>query len=245
MSVLRVFVNLLIMAAELALIVAVAWLGYHYPLAFAGLTAAVSLFLGLRLEYARLSHEFPFYFGRPLSGRWFLAHIVSGTDAFVKALLAGVMALITFSGTDQDRLFWVAIIFAAVTFAGSSLLRRLSISLDARPSRWGYFRLAAPLGLLFSLALSFFPALSFANIGYKVIFDLPARPSVAQASEVLFILKQKFDALIVTVLSSFMPLDVARVAGALVSVNVLSGFVIALYAVVIAEMVKFFEERTP
>ena len=245
MGVLRFLVNLLIMALELALIAGIAWLGYHYPLIFAGLTVALSLILGLSLEYARLAHEFPFYFGRPLTGRWFIAHLVAGTDAFVKALLAGVMALITFSGTDQERLLWVAIIFAVATFAGTSLLRRLHISLNAKPSRWGYFRLAAPLGLLFSLALSFFPALSFTDIGYKVIFDLPARPSVAQASEVLFILKQKFDALIVLLLSSFMHPDVAKIVGSVVSVNVLSGFVIALYAVVIAELVKFLEERRP
>lgn len=238
MAVLRILANIIILAAELALVAGIAWAGYHYPVYFAAATVAVSLVLALMLEFARLSHEFPFYFGRSLSGLAVWARIVAFVDGLIKALLAGVMALLTFSGTDPERLMWVAIVFGVAVFAGSSLLRRLSISLDARPSRWGYFRLAAPLGLLFSLALSFLPAPSFADIGFKVIFDLPAKPSVAQVSEVLFVLKQKFDALIVLVLSGFMPIDMARVLGAFVSVNVLSGFVIALYAVVIAELVR-------
>ncbi len=244
MIILRFLMNLIIMAAELALIAAVAWLGYHYPLYFAILTVLISLGLGLWLEFARLKHEFPFYFDRPISGHLFFLHFVAFIDTLVKALLAGMMALLTFSGTNQDRLFWIAIIFSVTVFAGSSLLRRLSISLNARPSRWGYFRLAAPLGLLFSLAISFLPRPSFADIGYKVIFDLPKVPTVAQASEVLFVLKQKFDALIESVLAAFMNADLAKILGALVSVNVLSGFVIALYAVMIAEFIRAAETKT-
>jgi len=243
MMILRFLMNILIMAVELALIGASAWLGYHFPLFFAILTVAISLTLGLWMEYARLIHEFPFYFERPLSGHALFLRLIAFLDTLVKALLAGMMALLTFSGTNTDRLFWVAIIFAAVVFAGSSLLRRLSISLEAHPSRWGYFRLAAPLGLLFSLALSFLPRASFADIGYKVIFDLPMRPSISQASEVLFVLKQKFDALIETVLAVFMNADVAKILSAIVSVNVLSGFVIAIYAVIVAEIIRFLEQR--
>ncbi len=237
----RIIVNAFIMAAELASIAAVAWLGYHFPIPFAILTVLVSLGLGIWLEFARLAHEYPFYFDRSISGHTLILRAVAGLDTLVKALLAGVMALLTFSGTDTDRLYWIAIIFAVVTFAGSSLLRRLSISFKARPSRWGYFRLAAPLGLLFSLAVSFLPRVSFADIGFKVLFDLPERPSIAQASEILFILKQKFDELIQTVLAGFMNVEAAQILGALVSVNVLSGFVIALYAVLIAEAVRFAE----
>jgi len=243
MMILRFLMNILIMAVEFALIGACAWLGYHFPLYFAILTVTISLALGIWMENARLIHEYPFYFERPLSGHALFLRLIAFLDTLVKALLAGMMALLTFSGTNTERLFWVAIIFAGVVFAGSSLLRRLSISLEAHPSRWGYFRLAAPLGLLFSLALSFLPRPSFADIGYKVIFDLPQNPSISQASEVLFILKQKFDALIETVLAVFMNADVAKILSAIVSVNVLSGFVIALYAVLVAEIVRFFEQR--
>ena len=78
-----------------------------------------------------------------------------------------------------------------------------------------------------------------------IVFDLPAKPSISQASEVLFVLKQKFDAMIVLALSGFMSPEAAQLAGTLVSVNVLSGFVIAIYAVLIAEAVRWLEEASP
>jgi len=243
MIVLRVFVNLLILTAEIGAIIAIAWVGLHYPLPFAASTAGLALLTGLWLEHARLKHELPFYFRSGWTGSGLWVRLVSFLDALVKSILAGMMALLTFSGTDPERLSWVAIVFAIVLFAGVSLLRRLSISLAAQPSRWGYFRLAAPLGLLFSFALSFLPELSFADIGLTILLDLPERPTINQASEVLFILKQKFDALITALLSGYMPPDVARFASALLSVNILTGFVIALYAMTIASVVRWIETR--
>lgn len=245
MIVLRFIVNAAILGLEIGLIAAAAWLGLHHPLEFAALTASLTLVFGLVLEHARLRHDLPFYFGTGFSGHALFARVMALIDAMVKALLAGLMALLTFSGTDQDRLTWVAIFFAVSTFAGSSLLRRLSMSLNAKPSRWGYFRLAAPLGLLFSVALSFLPAQSFADIGMTILFDLPAKPSISQASEVLFVLKQKFDAMIVLLLSGLMDPDLARAAGAFLSVNVLTGFVIAIYAMLIAEAVRWLEDAAP
>ena len=50
-------------------------------------------------------------------------------------------------------------------------------------------------------------------------------------------LKQKFDALVAALLSWIVPVEWAQVLGAVVSVNVLTGFVVAIYAVLIAEMV--------
>ena len=140
---------------------------------------------------------------------------------------------------------WVSVIFGLCLFAGTSLLRRLSISFGAIPSRWGYFRLAAPLGLLFSAAISFLPAPSMSKLGTSLIFDLPGRPSLAQASETLFILKQKFDDIVVTLLSQFVGPGVAKVVGVLVSVNMLTGFVIGVFAVTIAEVVRRLEEASP
>lgn len=245
MIVIRFIVNAAILSFELGLVAASAWLGLHYPLIFAALTASMALGFGLVLEHARLRNELGFYFGQGFSGNALFIRFMALIDAVVKALLAGLMALLTFTGTDQDRLIWVAAFFATCVFAGSSLLRRLSNSLDARPSRWGYFRLAAPLGLLFSLALSLLPDKSFADISMTIIFDLPAKPSISEASEVLFVLKQKFDAMIVLLLSGFMSPDIAQIAGAFVSVNVLSGFVIAIYAVLIAETIRWLEAAGP
>lgn len=248
-ALIRILSNALIMVAEIAAVAAIAWVGYHHPFLFAGLTAGLSFVLGLGLEMARLRNELPFYFDRPAGYRFVLVPFVGFVEALMKAVLAGVAALFTFSGTDTGRLYWVAMVFAIVVFAGSSLLRVLSMRFNAHPARWGYFRLGTPLGLLFSAglavlaALALIPASSLSDIGWKIIWDMPAKPSLDQVSELVFQIKQAFDDFVVTILATVMERDWAKVAGVFVSVNVLAGFVASLYASIIATAVRWGEGR--
>jgi hypothetical protein len=248
MIILRILVNALIMAGELAAVVGVAAFAYHDPLLFAGVTAALSFVLGLRLEVARLRYELPFYFGGLVKRGRFLTGLVGLSEAVFKGVLAGVAALFTFSGTDPDRLYWVAVVFGVCVYAGASVLRFLSLRAEGLPLRWGYFRLAPALGLMFSgglallAAAAVLPSASVGDIGWRIIFDLPTHPSVEQMSELLFQIKQAFDDFIVTVMSVALDAWLARLIAVLVSVNVLSGFVSALYAALIATGVRRAEE---
>ena len=242
MIVVRFFVNLVILAIELASVACVAWLGYRYPFALAAVAGLLALAMGIALEQARLKNELGFYFGRAAGALSWVGASFAIVEGLVKALLAAVVTLVTFSGTDASRLQLVAVVFGVCVFAGSSLLRRLSMSLGANPARWGYFRLAAPLGLLYSAAVSFLPHPSMTDVGRRLIFDTPAKPNLAQASELLFILKQKFDDIVVGIIAQFIPLDWAKVAGVLVSVNMLTGFAIAVFSVAIAEIVRRLED---
>jgi len=251
MIVLRILLNGVIMAAEIGAVAAVAWFGLHYPFQFAAVTAGLSVLLGLRLETARLSFELPFYFEGTRSPRLLLVGLVGTVEALLKGVLAGLAALFTFGGTDSTRLFWVAVVFAIATYLGSTVLRSLSVSLRAQPWRWGYFRLAPPLGLAFSAGLAVLGAVgvlattSVGEIGWKLVWELPHKPSVSQVSELFFQLKQAFDDFIVTLLGTVMPHDWARIAGVFISVNVLTGFVASVYATVIASIVRTAEEGLP
>ena len=236
------------MAAELGAVVSVAAFAYHDPFLFAGVTAALSFVLGLRLEVARLRYELPFYFGGLVKRGTFLTGLVGLSEAVFKGVLAGVAALFTFSGTDSNRLYWVAVVFGVCVYAGASVLRLLSVRAEGLPLRWGYFRMAPALGLMFSAGLALLaaaavlPQASVGDIGWKIIFDLPTRPSVEQMSELLFQIKQAFDDFIVTVMSVGLDAGLARLIAIVVSVNVLSGFVSALYAALIATGVRRAEE---
>jgi len=248
MAVIRIILNGLIMAAEIAAVVAVAAFGYFHPFVFAALTAAVAFIVGLRLEYARISFEIPFYFEAGRVPRLWFAWLVGFGESFTKALLAGVAAVFTFAGTDSGRLFWVAVVFGISVYLGAWMLRSLSLRFSARPSRWGYFRLAAPLGVLFSAGITLLallgtiPLPSISDIGLKVIWEFPSQPSIEQVSELVFQLKQAFDDFVVKAISVFVPLDVARVIGIFISVNMLTGFVSALYASIIASVVRRAED---
>ncbi|MEM1307176.1 MAG: hypothetical protein AAGG99_06605 [Pseudomonadota bacterium] len=141
--------NLTALIVELALIAAIAWIGAYEPVIFAMAAAAVALSSGLYLEYARLSHEMPFYFGRQLSGlRAAIARVWSTSEAILKAALAGFVGLLTFSGTDQSRLEFQALLFAGCLLVGTTILTRISSTWGRGAVRWGYFRLSLPLGIL-------------------------------------------------------------------------------------------------
>ena len=88
-------------------------------------------------------------------------------------------------------------------------------------------------------------ASSVGDIGWKLVWELPAKPSVSQVSELFFQLKQAFDDFIVTLLSTVMGQEWARIVGVAVSVNVLTGFVASVYASLIAATVRTAEEGLP
>ena len=71
---------------------------------------------------------------------------------------------------------------------------------------------------------------------------MPAQPSVEQVSELIFQLKQAFDEFVVATLSVVVDPWLARAIGIVVSVNVLSGFVSALYAALVASGVRRAEQ---
>lgn len=243
MILVRFFLNILIVVIEVALAAGLAWLVWRSPLAFAALTTALALLLGLRLELERIAYEMGFYFERV--GRLGLALrlIVGSSEAVFKALLAGGVALITFSGTNPQRLQIVALIAAAIVFFASAGLRRMTLSLGVKPARWGYFRMGVPLGLAFSTAMAFFPAPSTAGLAWATI-DLPARPSIEKAGELLFGARLWVDNLIYNLISGAIGPEAARVASLLFNSNVLTGFVLAVHAVVLSEVVRVLEEGT-
>jgi hypothetical protein len=241
MFVIRVVGNVAIVALELAVIGAAAWLAWRTPAGFAGITSLLAFAIGLSLELARIDHEVPFYFERRgLISRLIRWPVSLGT-ALVRSLIAGGVALITFSGTASDRLWIMVAIFAAIVFVASSVLRRMAIDLGARPARWGYFRLAVPLGVVYSAATSFFPPPGSASLAWRTL-DLPARPIIAQAGELLFAVRLWIDDLIVRVLAVPLGPEAAQAAAILISSNVLSGFVLAVWAVAVSELVRVLEE---
>lgn len=242
MAILRLIFNVITVAAELALVGAAGWLAWQHPHWLAGLTAVLAMGLGLRLEVLRLEHEATFYFERVGGlGRWW--RVVAGLgEAVLRALLAGAVTLITFSGTDPSRASLLALAFAGCIFIGSSVLRRLTLSLGVRPARWGYFRMAIPLGLAFSLVLAFMPPVSLGSVVWSSLLDLPMRPSLARFGEALFNIRQWVDDMVVRMLAVWLGPQGARIAAIVVSTNVLAGFVIAVYAVAVSEVVRTLEE---
>ena len=246
-AVLRLLLNATLLVLELAAVAALGLLAAYQPLAFAGLTALVTLVLGVWLERARLAHELPFYVPNGQRGAGTVAAVIGVGTGAAKALITGLVALLAFSGTDGDRRFWIGCALAATLFFGVSVLRRLALSFGISASRWGFFRLALPLGLVFTLLVALAQSLglikvpSLTELLRQMVLDVPARPTLEQASELLFRLKQYVDSVLVALLQTVLTPDHARLVGLVVSVNVLTGLVAAVWAVLIAELSMWFE----
>ncbi len=245
----RVLLNLVLILFEIAACAAVAWLGFTHPLIFAAVTGALAFVLGLRLEILRLRNEMPFYFGP----RQCAARPVCPGRRIRRSVLQGARR-------RRRRAFHIFGDGPGTPVLGRGRLRPhdlrrcrapalLAIKLDARPERWGFFRLGPPLGLLFSAALAFLalyglvPSPTVSDIGWTIVWEMPKIPTVEQTSELFFRLKQAFDDFVVTLLSNYVPPSSARAIGIIVSVNVLAGFVASLYAAVIAGLVRRAEPR--
>jgi hypothetical protein len=97
-------------------------------------------------------------------------------------------------------------------------------------------------GLALLAAAQILPLANVTGIGWDIIFNTPAEPSVEQVSELFFQLKQAFDEFIVKALAVLVGEEWARLIGVFVSVNVLSGFVTAVYAALIAATVRRSED---
>jgi hypothetical protein len=246
----RAVTNFAILTIELATIAAAAWLAFASPIAFGALTALLILLVGFTLERARLNHDVPFYVDRhDARAHWrrVIFAVVAAGEALARALLAGAVAILTFAGKDTHRILLLVVLFGTTVFFGSSVLRRLSRSFAVHPARWGYFRLAVPLGVMFSLGIQILVGIgliklsSLSEIARTIVFELPERPDLAQVTEFMFNIKQTLDALVYAFLERITEPAYATVIGVVVSINVMAGLVISIYAVVVAEIVRKLE----
>ena len=241
MGALRVLHNAIVFLLELSAIAGISFLALQAPFVFAGLTMALVLTVGAVLEWLRLRHELPFFFADRRPGRMIIVTTAAFVEVVVKSILAGAAALLTFAGSDPGRLQLMAVLLALSLLAGTGLLRRCFLSLNVRPMRWGYFRLAVPMGVLFSLlvqgsvAADLISVASLRELAGSLVFDLPEKPSLTQISDLAFHTKQVVDSLVVDFVTRLAGPNWAGVAAVVVSLNVLTGFVIAIYAVIITE----------
>ncbi len=176
-----------------------------------------------------------------------LTGLVGLVEAVFKGVLAGVAALFTFSGTDTDRLFWVAVVFGVCIYAGASLCgccrsgpRRCPCAgaISAWRRCWGSM-FSAGIALLAAAAV--LPADKRGRHRLEDHFRSAAaalhrRGERAPVSDQAGVRRLHRDG------AGVLDDRLARLIAILISVNVLSGFVSALYAALIATGVRRAEE---
>ncbi len=245
----RIVLNIVGLMAEWGMVAALAVLAFRAPIVLAAVTVALIIMVGGALEWRRLRHEYPFFFsGARGGGRLVVVSLTAIAEVVIKAVAAGVALVLTFAGNEEQRLMVLAGIFGLCLLVGTAVLRRGFYYHGVRPGRWGYFRLAVPLGILFSLCVQMAVAFgwvtvpSLQSLAGSLIFDLPARPNLAQISDFVFNVRQTVDALIVNVAGQIFGEAYAPVLAVLVSINVLIGFALAILVVAVVEIVLRLEK---
>ncbi|MEN2495147.1 MAG: hypothetical protein TECD_01065 [Hyphomicrobiaceae bacterium hypho_1] len=239
--------NIFGVIAEFFMIVSVTCLALTHPFLLAGITTVSIIIIGCILEWSKQYHEDTFYFNNKNQSRLLISGFVGICDGFVKALSAGFAIILTFTGSDKDRIFVLACIFAMCLFLGTTIIRRGFYIHGMHPIKWGYFRLAVPLGIIFSMGVQFaanfnlIKVPSIQSLAGSLIFDLPEQPNIEDLSDLAFKIRYCIDALIANTASSLLGKIYAPVVAVLISVNILIGFAIAAIVVIILEIVLLIE----
>ncbi len=238
----QIFRNLAAVLVEFGLIGAVALMAWRAPWWLAGLSAIMIVVAGCAFERSRQRHELPFYFDTVRGIRLVVATAIGIGESLIKALAAAAAVILTFAGGDGGRGFVLALVLAMCLVIGVGILRRGYHGYAMRPGRWGSYRLAVPLGVLFSLGVQASVALglvivpSMSALAKDLVFDVPARPGIAQLSDLAFNVRQLLDAMIVDVGARVVGEPFAAVLAVVVSINVLIGFALAILSVAIVEI---------
>lgn len=234
----------------------------HMPLVFAGITFFVSLLVFGKIESDRNQHDWHFYVQKGHYThsviRWLRAY--GKMEVLVRSLAVAALAAILFSGTqDSPRLHLTRVIFAGSTAATFVCLIFAQKRFHLVGSRWAYVRGSVFAGVLFTLLLSLGPSLKWkelieaslecvssvleANGGFwGWIASLGRQASLGErwrtAAETINSLTQLTPLILASVLDALplVPSWLARFVAALLSVNLLYGFIVLPYAMLLARI---------
>ena len=234
----------------------------HMPLIFAGFTFFVSLLVFGKIESDRNQHDWHFYVqkGHYTQSviRWLRAY--GKMEVLVRSLAVAALSAILFSGTDNSpRLQITRVVFAGSTAVTLVLLLFMQARLHLIGSRWAYVRGSVFAGILFALLLSFGPSLKLkelvdasvecssslleANGGFWAwIASLGRQESLGErwetAAESMNSLTQVTPIIFTSVIDAIplVPSWLARFVATLLSVNLLYGFIVLPYAMLLARI---------
>jgi hypothetical protein len=237
----RIFIRLSGFTVELSIIVVLFVLPFKSPLGLAAATGALTLVVGLYLELSRVPFDISFFHRAPSKASMVILSAVTVFEVLLKAVFAAIVTLFVFLGTDWERIAFSAVIFGTCVVLGSWALRAISATSGAHPARWGYFRLSLLLGVLFSVMASTTEKMPLKNIAWKLGEAYIGGLTLPELAEVIHGVRSQVDRALAFLFEKTLGPEVGAVAGLIVSMDTLQGFAIALYAILIVEIGRFFD----
>ena len=210
----------------------------HFAQFFGLLTFIASLTVFGKLELDRNTHEIGFYTEAGLSKsvrRWFVLY--AGVEVVVRSAICSILAVLLFSGTEALRINLLAVVFVACVFLGFYLLRVLQRLSSIDVTRWGYVRLSVLLGIVFSVLSTCVPGIEVGEIAWKTSKNLMMTLNFKEFAELLYGVVQKVDLFLGWLLQALLGRLIGSLVSLVISVNVLFGFVVFLYALLLFRLI--------
>jgi hypothetical protein len=214
-------------------------IGIQYPRIFGLVTFAASIVFFGRLEFDRNTHDLNFYIAGEISNsfrRWVKTYAV--LEVIGRSAIISVLSILLFSGTDSWRIWLLAILFVSGVFVGRHFLGIASRFTSVSVIRWGYVRLSILIGIPFSILSGLVPGMSVREVTWTSLDTLVRGPDIDKAAEIIFGTFQVVNQFIEWLLQGLLGTFLGWIVSLMISVNVLFGFVIVLYSLILFEMTK-------
>jgi hypothetical protein len=214
-------------------------IGVQYPQIFGLVTFAASIVVFGRLEFDRNSHDLNFYVTGEVSNsfrRWVKTY--AALEVIGRSVIISVLSILLFSGTDSGRIWLLAILFVMGVFVGRHFLGIVSRFTSVNVVRWGYVRFSILLGIPFSIFTGLVPGMSISEVTWSSLQALVREADIDKVAEIIFGSLQIVSQFIQWLLQGLLGTFLGTIVSLLISVNVLFGFVIVLYSLILFEMTK-------
>ena len=208
-----------------------------YPLLFGLITFLASLIIFGRIERDRNTHDISFYITGDLSKsqkRYIYYYNIA--EIFLRSAALGILSVFLFSGTDSNRILLLAIIFIICVIVGYFFLRSIKNNTNINPARWAYAKASIVLGLFFSLTTSKISGQSFTEITAQSLKNKWwGNLNFNQIAELIYGMLHLFNNFITAMFVKFFGFIIGNFFGFVISTNIIHGFVIALYSLLLLE----------
>lgn len=219
----------------------------HFSIFFGVLTFCISLLVLGRAEFEKNVHELAFYVRGELPTlfkTWFRYY--GWAEVFVKSIVLGIMSIFLFSGTDGIRILSLAFLVSLCTVFGYFVLRFVENHAHIDVTRWGYVRFSVVLGLIFSVLCSSVPGIGKFSLSWQVVRSMGGREfSFEEISELMYSLTYEINGLISKMLHQILGDLLGGFLSVIISVNVIYGFVIVVYSLLLLRLVSPQSPRAP
>jgi hypothetical protein len=212
----------------------------HFSVIFGFITFLVSILVLGRVEYERNAHEVSFYItNEPPRFFKFYCRCYGIVAAVGRSLILGVMSIFLFSGTEFERIFSLAFLFAVCVVLGYVGLRFIQRRAYIDVTRWGYVHFSLLLGVLFSIHCSWVRGIGSATIAWQAAKSgVGGSLSFDELAELLYGIMYQVNTFLSKTLHAILGDTLGGLMSLAISVNVIYGFVIVVYSLFLYRLVS-------